>query len=163
MCMEFVTTSIMILWLAHQRKLILKVWGLLHWSLILLISYLIDANWLVFVFCHYDLGKLQQGTAGDSHVTEVGKRSISWSTYGKHNIIIMTHLHWGIPAPLNNYCEYCRHEGCYAEKKNRLSNLPLMIVKEVPSLSWMRGRKYFAIRKLGISLPSEMVYGNKLS
>ena len=35
-----------------------------------------------------------------------------------------------------------------------------MIVKEVPSLSWMRGRKYLAIRKLGISLPSEMVYGN---
>ena len=47
-----------------------------------LLSYLIDAHWLVFVFCHYDLGKLQQGTVGDSHVTKVGKWSISCSTYG---------------------------------------------------------------------------------
>ena len=39
--------------------------------------YLIDAHWLVFVFCHYDLGKLQQGTTGNSHVTKVGKWSIS--------------------------------------------------------------------------------------
>ncbi len=54
---------------------ILKVGGLR--TSCTLLSYLIDAHWLVFVFCHYDLGKLQQGTAGDSHVTKVGKWSIS--------------------------------------------------------------------------------------
>ena len=35
-----------------------------------LLSYLIDAHWLVFVLYHYDLGKLQQGTVGDSHVPD---------------------------------------------------------------------------------------------
>ena len=42
----------------------------------------------------------------------------------------------------------------------RTKYIPLTIVKEVPSLSWTRGRKYFAIRKWGATLSPKMAYGN---